>query len=293
MAIALRSLDPDGSRFARVLRDTLDQLYDGQRTGRFRWDQLFKTEKTHCGTLVEINLQREFEFDDGAKLDYQIAGIDVDCKYSQAVFSWTIPPEAVDHICLLVWADDQKSIWSAGLLRITGERLNAGRNRDGKGVINLAARQEIEWLFRNAPLPPNVLLHLPPETLELIFRHSGKRDGAKRVRELFRHVQKQRIGRGAVATVARQLDPVKRVRADGGARSALQPEGIVILGQWRSHQQVARDLGLPIPEYGEYVSARIVPAVPPFDSTAEIMGVRYRLAAETDPIVPAPVLPGR
>ncbi len=38
------------------------------------WDQLFKTEKTHCGTLVEINLHREFKFQDGTKLDYQIAG---------------------------------------------------------------------------------------------------------------------------------------------------------------------------------------------------------------------------
>ena len=48
----------------------LDQLYDGQRTGRYRWDQLRKTEKTHCGTLVEINMQREFLFEDGSKLDF-------------------------------------------------------------------------------------------------------------------------------------------------------------------------------------------------------------------------------
>ena len=49
-------LDPNGIRTAQVLRDTFDQLYDGQRTGRYRVDQLHKTEKTHCGTLVEINL---------------------------------------------------------------------------------------------------------------------------------------------------------------------------------------------------------------------------------------------
>ena len=79
----IRALDPDGKRTAQVLRDTFDQLYDGQRTGRYRWDRLYKTEKTHCGTLVEINLQREFDFKDGPKLDYEIAGVDVDCKYSQ------------------------------------------------------------------------------------------------------------------------------------------------------------------------------------------------------------------
>ena len=71
------------NRVATVLRDTLDQLYDGQRTGRYKWDQLHKTEKTHCGTLVEINMQREFQFADGKKLDYKIANTEVDCKYSQ------------------------------------------------------------------------------------------------------------------------------------------------------------------------------------------------------------------
>src|SRR3954466_8238712 len=77
------SLDPDGARIGRVLRRTIDQLLDGVNTGRYRWDQLYKTEKTHAGTLVEINLQREFEFEDGVDLDYRIAGAEVDCKFSQ------------------------------------------------------------------------------------------------------------------------------------------------------------------------------------------------------------------
>lgn len=88
----VRTLDPDGERTATVLRNTLDQLYDGQHTGRYRWDQLYKTEKTHCGTLVEINLQREFDYADGTDMDYQIAGVDVDCKYSQSMGGWMIPP---------------------------------------------------------------------------------------------------------------------------------------------------------------------------------------------------------
>ena len=72
--------DPDGTRFARTLRYTFDQIYDGQHTGRFRWETLRKTEKTHFGSLIEINLQREFDFKDGTNLDYQIADSDVDCK---------------------------------------------------------------------------------------------------------------------------------------------------------------------------------------------------------------------
>jgi Restriction endonuclease NaeI len=66
----LYRLDPTGDQVAMVLRDTLDQLYDGQRTGRWTYDQLHKTEKTYMGTLVEINLHRQFGFDDGNATDY-------------------------------------------------------------------------------------------------------------------------------------------------------------------------------------------------------------------------------
>lgn len=87
--------DPTGARIAKVLRRTYDMLLDGQHTGRYRWDQLYKTEKTHFGTLVEIHLQREFRFSDGLRMDFAICGIDVDCKYSQKLAEWMIPPEAL------------------------------------------------------------------------------------------------------------------------------------------------------------------------------------------------------
>ncbi|MDR0783081.1 MAG: NaeI family type II restriction endonuclease, partial [Propionibacteriaceae bacterium] len=79
---AIVAADPDGSRAARVFRETFDQLYDGEHTGRYSVTQLYKTEKTHFGTLIEINLRREFSdiICDGDKLDYQIAGHDIDCK---------------------------------------------------------------------------------------------------------------------------------------------------------------------------------------------------------------------
>lgn len=69
-------MDPSGARTGYAIREALDQIYDGQRTGRWDYTQLMKTEKTHVGTLVEIWLQREFGFDDGDELDYLIAGVD-------------------------------------------------------------------------------------------------------------------------------------------------------------------------------------------------------------------------
>src|ERR1019366_3322194 len=116
VAAEIRKLDPQGTRTAQVLRDTLDQLYDGQRTGRYRWDQLHNTEKAQGGNLVEINIHREFKFQDGDDLNYRIAGIDVDCKYSQTHCNWMIPPEAHGHLCLVLWADDARSQWSMGIV---------------------------------------------------------------------------------------------------------------------------------------------------------------------------------
>lgn len=285
---AIVALDPDGSRTAAVLREALDQLYDGQRTGRYRWDQLHKTEKTHCGTLVEINMQREFSFEDGDKLDYEIAGVDVDCKYSQSLGRWMIPIEARGEICLVLWADDHQSVWTMGVVRTTDERLTAGGNRDRKASLNAHGLAQVRWLFDRAELPPNVLLHLPPEDVAAIM--SG-RSGAERVRELFRRAQGQRVGRGVVATVAQQSDYMKRIRGNGGARTALRPEGIIILGQYESHRRLASDLGLPVPSKGESVSARVSPAPGASPGSCVIDGGWWRLAGMSDTAVEAPVLP--
>ena len=100
--------DPSGTRIAKVLRRTYDMLLDGQHTGRYRWYQLFKTEKTHFGTLVEINLQRAFGFADGQVMDFAIRGIDVDCKFSQTPADWMIPPEAAGRLVLGLWASDDR-----------------------------------------------------------------------------------------------------------------------------------------------------------------------------------------
>jgi hypothetical protein len=285
----LQLLDPTGFRLAKVFRDTFDQLYDGQRTGRYKWDQLYKTEKTHCGTLVEINLQREFAFLDGTTLDYRIAGIEVDCKYSQMIGGWMIPPEARGHICLLASAKDIAiPTWNLGVVRVTEDRLNTGANRDAKATLNETGRAAITWLFQAAPLPPNVLLQLDSNAIERIFAHKS---GQKRVNELFRSALCKKIGRAAVATVAQQDDYMKRVRANGGARSALQPEGIIILGQYGSHADIARRFGVPVPGHGDSVAVRVVTVTKSAPAVAKIDGKFWKVAQSTDPIVRAPDLP--
>lgn len=283
----LLSLDPDGSRTARVLRETLDQLYNGQHTGRYRWEQLHKTEKTHCGTLVEINLHREFRFLDGEDLDYCIAGVDVDCKYSQKDGGWMIPSEARGKLCLLVTADDRASTWSSGLLRMDDHRLNLGRNRDAKVTVKASEKSAIRWLARSRELPPNVLLDLPIGDQAAIFH---AKSGQVRVDELFRRTLGRRVGRGVVATVAQQADYMKRVRFNGGSRTRLAPEGIVILGDSAHHREIASLLDVEVPQKGESVAIRVAPAAPDTVRCFESDGNLWRLATVQDPVTPAPAM---
>ena len=239
VAAELAGADPAGVKVARVLRRTYDMLLDGQHTGRYRWDQLFKTEKTHFGTLVEINLQRAFGFADGQAMDFAIRGVDVDCKFSQTPADWMIPPEAVGQLVLGLWASDDQGQWSLGLVRATDEALtNAAGNRDRKRWLSPAGKASVTWLFRNRPLPENALLRIPPRDVDRIFTCSAH--GTQRVDMLFRLAQRRIISRTVVATVAQQEDYMKRVRGNGGARSRLRPEGIVIFGHYDSHRGVAQ-----------------------------------------------------
>jgi Restriction endonuclease NaeI len=301
----LLALDPGGERMAAALRRTIDMLLDGRHTGRYRWDQLHKTEKTHAGTLVEINLQREFGFTDGALLDYSIAGAEVDCKFSQRLGGWMIPPEASGKLLLLVWASDEEAAWCAGLVRAREPYLRAAANRDLKRALNEAGLGDILWLHRRAPLAENALLRLPPPTVsEILVLPSGQ----QRVNELFRRAQGRRISRAVIATVAQQDDYMKRVRAGGGARDQLRAEGIVIFGDYGSHREAAAALGLPVPGSGEFVSARLARPGPVTVTATRhpsgtqngscgaaarvrLDGVEWVVAEPGDPVELAPQLP--
>jgi hypothetical protein len=288
VAQSILALDPTGERIAMVIRQTLDQLYDGQHTGRYRWDQLHKTEKTHCGTLIEINLHREFQFDDGETMDYEIGGVDVDCKYSQTMGGWMIPNEAMGHLCLVLWADDQQSKWSVGVVRISDEILTRGGNRDSKRTITAAGRERILWIFRETHLPPNILLQLPRDIVEQIMALPS---GQKRIDQIFRIAQCQRIGRGVIATLGQQEDYMKRVRGNGGSRSRLKPEGIIILGHYDEHKNIARRLGVPVPARGESVSVRVFPTQKQGNGVVLLEERLWRVANESDPVVVAPDCP--
>jgi hypothetical protein len=189
-----------------------------------------------------------------------------------------------------LWANDEQGKWSAGLFRVSEDMLTAD-NRDKKRSLTAAARDgRVRWLFRGAALPDNVLLRLPRSDLEAIFAFQS---GAMRTHELFRRAQGRLVSRNAVATVAMQHDPLKRVRANGGSRSVLRAEGIVIFGPYNSHRQLAKQLSLPVPGPGEFVSATLAAAEPHHadQSLIHLGGAAWALAGTDDPVGPAPLLP--
>jgi hypothetical protein len=290
--------DPAGDVVAEVLRDTLDQLYDGQHTGRFSYGDLHKTEKTHMGTLVEINLQRRLRFGDGDVTDYRIAGQEVDCKYSMTWGGWELPPEAENQLCLLLSASDAASRWAAGLIRVRPEYLREGQNRDAKRQLATVSRARIRPLWPgHQRLAANLFLDLDAATRERIFTARaarGQQHGQARTNELFRLVQQRIIRRAELATVAQQDDFMKRARGNGGARTQLRADGILVLGHQDPDPEVARALGLPVPRSGEFISARVVPAGPSHSGPcAEIAGELWTLARDGDPVVTAPAVPRR
>jgi hypothetical protein len=301
--------DDGRERFRWTLRDALDELLDGQRTGRWCYQHLRKTEKTHLGTAIEINLSREFDIEDGLHLDWRISDDELDCKFSREIGGWEIPMEMyvcrdhgnqsgiADYPALLVWMNDDSCEWAAGLLRISDDRLRWKKgeparryNRDNKRRISIAALEEIYWLWGGVQddLPPNLLLHLTTRIRESILKPASS--GQRRVNDLFRYVQDRLIVRAVILTVGQQDDAPKRAR---DARNHLREEGILILGHEGPHQRIAASLGLPEPPKGSWISTRVVPAPdgPDQREAFYLDGRWWRKAAAADPPCSAPHFP--
>ena len=159
-----------------LLRQAIDEVIDPARSKRFTLDEIQSTEKTYLGTKIEILLRNALGLEFGEEMDLLIDGVEVDVKNTIGP-SWTIPNEAVGHVCILISTNEAKAICSFGLIFIRAEILNAGRNRDQKTTIKKAQLTNAHWLLRDAPYPPNFWLGLEPEHRRAIVE-SAWRDGS-------------------------------------------------------------------------------------------------------------------
>ena len=204
-------------------------------------------------------------------------------------FGWMIPIEAWGHVVLLLWADDEQSLWSGGLWRVDPRHLGAGTNRDLKRTIRKEYRDGIRFLWKRQELPENTLLHLDEGLVaEVLSAGSGQ----KSVNALLRLVQRRLLRREAILTVARQLDGPRRVRM-AREMQHLGNEGIIVLGHYAWDVAVAEQLGMPVPRSGQWVSTTVVPAsVDDPEPKVEADGRWWREARAGEAVVePAPQIP--
>jgi restriction endonuclease NaeI len=236
--------------FSRAIRQAIDEVIDGSRTGRYRYEELESQEKAYIGTRIEIVVRTKFKLEPEGRLDTVIAGHEVDFKWS-AKGGWMIPTEAVGELCLILCGDEVGGTFSVGLVRCTDERLNPGKNKDGKRTLSKAGKREITWLVKDGGLPASFLSTLDPETRDAVLAQPA---GQARVREFFTRVTRQPVPREVIPTLAVQADPMRRIRKD---RSGESLGGMKILGgHYNASRKAAELLGYALAK-GDYVSVPI------------------------------------
>src|SRR5262249_23665671 len=148
------------------------------------------------------------------RLDLDIDGIAVDVKNTM-YSNWAIPEEAYDQPCVLIMEDERRAIFSMGVIVARESYLRDGKNKDSKSGIAADGRENIWWIAKEHPYPPN-----PWEFIEQVDRERimAGRGGKVRVAALFEFLQGRPISRTVVEHVAQQKDAMKRVRRNGGAR---------------------------------------------------------------------------
>jgi hypothetical protein len=224
-----------------LIRQATDEVIATARTRRWNLDQCNDQEKAYLGVNVENVVRGAYDLPEGrSRMDFDVAGVDVDAKWSRNFGGWQIPNEAVGHICLLLYGDDLTGEMAVGLLRIREEIL-VGGNRDQKRTIQSPGGiGEIRWLVPpGSRLPENFLMSLRKEDRDAILAPRG---GDARARELFVRCEGLVIHRHTIESIGQQLDEARRFR--GETRARLLAEGFEVLnGHWKQQRDRAMELG--------------------------------------------------
>ena len=214
--------------FPELALQALEFVLDPIRTGRNRLAQLDNVEKTFIGLKVEHFLRDALQAPKGIR-DLVLAGKNVDVKNTVGdKWSWMIPPETYrdNEPCLLAALDaPRREVW-LGLLAAREEYLGAN-NRDSKRGILTGSYQHILWLVERQSLPPDRW-----EGIDMArFRELRQvRGGNNRVVIFFEENLRRPVHRTVVqALLHDQLDYMKRLRGNGGAKDVLRDRRIALL----------------------------------------------------------------
>jgi hypothetical protein len=230
--------------FGPAIRQALDEVIASGRTRRWNLDQCNNQEKAYVGVNIENVLRQQFDWAEGLHgMDFDIEGVDVDCKWSRTFGGWQIPKEAVGHICLLIYGDDLDNKMAVGVIRIT-EDILVGGNRDLKRTIQRPeGLARAQWIISagQGTLPENFLMSISKTDRDAILAPRG---GNARAIELFKRCEGIVIHRRVIEAIGQQIDEARRFR--GEARAELARQGYEVLnGHWKENRARAAELGGP------------------------------------------------
>jgi hypothetical protein len=246
LARVFTELDPDGARLAGTLRAALDAELG--RAG-FAHASVAETEPAGnegvSGELAKRLSQQTFPFRLGqaAALAWERPGRAVPLDVDVSPHGPRATPDGYKsgRLCLLVYADDTRSRWSAGLIRGGGARPWFG---------------SVLWLHRDLPLPENVLLGLPAGEREAVLAPA---DAVARVAEFFRLVRGSVVQSAALRPLIGERDWERSreriVRLAGGV---LRAEGLLLLAGNARGRAMAEALRVPVPAGDAYLCVPLV-----------------------------------
>lgn len=234
-----------------LIQDAIDFVVDPVRTARTTIADLDNVEKTFIGLKIEHFFRDFIDVPKGLR-DLEIDGIDVDVKNTVGK-SWTIPPETYlnsEPVVLVMVADAERHC-SLGIFVARPEYMRAAANRDAKLGIRASAHENIWWLVERANLPDSRWVEIDMARFRQLRNLKG---GNNRAAQFFRENIGKVIHRSILqALLFDQLDYMKRIRGNGGAKDTLAKEGIAILsGQFRA--ALIEHFGLPSISRNEFLS---------------------------------------
>lgn len=240
--------------FPRIARDAVDFLLDPVRTARTRVTELDNVEKTFIGLKLEHFLRDLLDVPKGVR-DLRIAGMDVDIK-NTVRDNWSIPVETYRNSepCILMAIDDTSYRCWLGLIVAKPEYLHGGvGNRDTKKGVSAAGFANILWIVNGAAFPESQFSGLDMKRFREIRKIRG---GSKRAVALFSENLRKPIHRSVIqALLYPQVDYMKRIRKNKGARDILKESGIALLSGTYDAEKIEA-LGLPKISKHESISVK-------------------------------------
>jgi hypothetical protein len=133
-----------------LLRKAMDEVIDSARTNRFTLDETKINERIYLGTKVRVQLRNCLKLLTGKMPDLGSGETKVGIQ-STIRKTWSIPPEIVGNLCLLVKSDEKRAVCSIGAMVIRDKVLNATNQSSGRRMISSAGIANIYWMLKDEP----------------------------------------------------------------------------------------------------------------------------------------------